>query len=219
MPKIRVTRKTLITQRTIKLYFSTVIFTLFSLAIIFLIAQKIFPKSQLFKKQQQDPNHIAIPTRLICILPYFLPLLESCEHFAGRVIPDYPFKIIRLYRHILKPMVKFYTENRFVNFISFLTLYFLLVSSKSPLPVSDFLRFNTLQALLIFLITTILGVTFKALPMEFRLALYGGMVCNMFFLFIFYTISYSLIKALAGKYADIPVISEAVRIQINSKGI
>ena len=219
MPKIRVTRKALVKQRTIRLYFSTIILTLFTLAAVFLIAQKVFPKSKLLKKQEQDPNRIVVLTRLICILPYFLPLLESCEHFAGRVIPDYPFKIIRLYRHILKPMVRFYTENRFVNFISFLTLYFLLVSSKSPLPVSDFLRFNTLQALLIFLITTILGVTFKALPMEFRLALYGGMVCNMFFLFVLYTISYSLIKAISGKYADIPVISEAVRIQINSKGI
>nr|YP_010337098.1 hypothetical protein MW575_pgp177 [Pseudoerythrocladia kornmannii]UNJ16683.1 hypothetical protein [Pseudoerythrocladia kornmannii] len=202
-----------------KLYFTTMILTLFTLAAILLICQKIFPDSKLFKKRKQDPNRIAISTRLLCILPYFLPLLEGCEHFATRIILDYPFQMVTLYRHILWPMVRFYIENRFVNFVSFLTLYFLLVSSKSPLPVSAFLRFNTLQALLIFLITTILGVTFKALPIEFRTSLYGTMLCNMFFLFIFYTISYSLLQALQGKYSDIPIISEAVRIQINSKGI
>nr|ARO91215.1 conserved hypothetical plastid protein [Rhodochaete parvula] len=202
-----------------KFYFTTTILALLILTAMMLIYQKIFSKAYGLKKQKEKTNGVILSTRLICILPYFLPLLEGCEHFAQRVMPDYPFKIIRLYRQTLKPMVIFYTENRFVNFISFLTLYFLLVSSKSPLPVSEFLRFNTLQALLIFLITTILGVTFKALPVEFRMSLYGGITCNTFFLFILYTIAYSLFKAIEGKYADIPVISEAVKIQINSKGI
>nr|QUE28939.1 Ycf60 [Madagascaria erythrocladioides] len=211
--------KGIIKQNTIKLYFISIISTLFIIATVILLYQKIFPETKLFKKQKENTNQVLLSTRFISILPYFLPLLEGCEHFAQRVTPDYPFKIVRLYRQILKPMVVFYTENRFVNFISFLTLYFLLVSSKSPLPVSKFLRFNTLQALLIFLITTILGVTFKALPVEFRMSLYGGIICNTFFLFILYTIGYSLLKIGEGEYADIPVVSEAVNIQINSKGI
>nr|QUE29904.1 Ycf60 [Erythrocladia irregularis] len=173
----------------------------------------------MFEKPKPVLSHIPGLTRLLCIVPYFLPLLESFDHFAGRIMADYPQDLVRKYKLMFRPIVEFYTQNRLVNFVSFLMLYFLLVSSKSPIRVHPFLRYNTLQALLTFLVTTILGVAFRIFPKEIKRSIYGGIISNTFFLTVAYIIVYALIQALRGKYADIPIISEAVRIQINSKGI
>nr|UNJ16469.1 hypothetical protein [Boldiaceae sp.] len=206
-----------IKQQQLKVYFTTIILTLFILAIIIRIYTTLFPKSKVFYRKKT--NTVLIATRLISILPYFLPFIEGIENFGLRVLPDYPFHVLRIYKKTLAPFVVFYMQNRNVNLISFLTLYFLIVNSKSPLAVSQFLRFNTLQALLIFLITTLLGSTFRALPIEFRVSLHGLLICNSCLWFIIGTIIYAIAKCFEGQYSNIPVISEAVRIQIESKGL
>nr|QUE28751.1 Ycf60 [Porphyropsis coccinea] len=221
MPKIKIRHTKLVKQSTLKTYFVSSILITITLAIILALCKEQFPEYELIKKPKPnlDGKKITISTRLICMIPYFLPLLECCEHFAARVILSYPNRFIKIYRKTLWPVVVFYIENRFVNFISFLIFYFLLVSSKSPLPINEFLRYNTLQALLIFLVGTMLGVAFKTLPREIKRSRYGGSTCNMLFIFVICLIFYAAFEAMRGKYAELPVISEAVRIQINSKGI
>jgi len=61
-----------------------------------------------------------------------------------------------------------------------------------------------------------LGSAFRALPIEFRVSLYGLILCNTLFWFVLSTITYAISKSISGKYAKIPVISQAVRIQIDS---
>ena len=169
------------------------------------------------EKVQFDKSKITVIDRIGSILPYWLPLLEGLQNFGQQILPDYPFSIMNIYKKTLMPFVLFYVTHPALAFIVFFVLYYLFVRAKSPIPDRPFIRFNVLQAILLFLINSLLGATFRALPIEFRMSLYGLMLCNTLFWFVLSTICYSTFKALEGKYAKIPVISQAVRIQIDNQ--
>jgi uncharacterized membrane protein len=160
---------------------------------------------------------ITLIDRIGSIFPYGLPLLEGLQNFGQQILPDYPFSIMSIYKKTLMPCVLFYVTHPALAFIVFFILYYLFVRAKSPIPDRPFIRFNVLQAILLFLINSLLGATFRALPIEFRMSLYGLMLCNTLFWFVLSTILYSMFKALEGKYAKIPVISQAVRMQIDNQ--
>nr|YP_009510953.1 hypothetical protein [Hydropuntia rangiferina]AXI96626.1 hypothetical protein [Hydropuntia rangiferina] len=162
-------------------------------------------------------NNITIVDRCSSILPYWLPLLEGLQNFGQQILPDYPFNIMQAYKKTIMPLVIFYVTHPTLAFIIFFILYYLFVRNKSPIPNRPFIRFNVLQSILLFLINSLLGATFRALPIEFRMSLYGLMLCNTLFWFVLSTIIYSIIKSIQGKYAKIPVISQAVRIQIDNR--
>nr|YP_009510749.1 hypothetical protein [Gracilaria gracilis]AXI96422.1 hypothetical protein [Gracilaria gracilis] len=162
-------------------------------------------------------NNITLVDRFSSILPYWLPLLEGLQNFGQQILPDYPFNIMQVYKKTLMPLVIFYVTHPTLAVIIFFILYYLFVRNKSPIPDRPFIRFNVLQSILLFLINSLLGATFRALPIEFRMSLYGLMLCNTLFWFVLSTIIYSIIKSIEGKYARIPVISQAVRIQIDNQ--
>nr|YP_009391171.1 hypothetical protein [Dipterocladia arabiensis]ARW59315.1 hypothetical protein [Dipterocladia arabiensis] len=164
-----------------------------------------------------NKNRITIVDKFGSILPYSLPLLEGLQNFGQQILPDYPFSLMSLYKKTLMPLVFFYVTHPALAFIAFFVLYSLFVRANSPIPNRPFIRFNVLQSILLFLINSLLGVTFRALPIEFRVSIYGLMLCNTLFWFVLSTIIYSIIKAIQGKYSKIPVISQAVRIQIDTQ--
>nr|YP_009511565.1 hypothetical protein [Melanthalia intermedia]AXI97442.1 hypothetical protein [Melanthalia intermedia] len=169
-----------------------------------------------FLKNYNDDNITTID-RFGSILPYWLPLLEGLQNFGQQILPDYPFSIMQIYKKTLMPLVIFYVTHPILAFIIFFILYYLFVRAKSPMPNRPFIRFNVLQSMLLFLINSLLGATFRALPIEFRTSLYGLMLCNTLFWFVLSTIAYAVSKSIRGKYAKIPVISQAVRIQIDNQ--
>lgn len=164
-----------------------------------------------------NKNNINLVDRIGAIMPYWLPLLEGLQNFGQQILPDYPFSVMSIYKKTLMPFVLFYVTHPALAFIVFFILYYLFVRAKSPIPDRPFIRFNVLQSMLLFLINSLLGAVFRALPIEFRMSLYGLMFCNTLLWFVLSTISYSVMKALKGKYAKIPVISQAVRIQIDNQ--
>nr|AYR06346.1 hypothetical protein [Renouxia sp.] len=175
----------------------------------------------LFTKQASskgyEKSYITLLDRCGSVIPYWLPLLEGLQNFGQQILPDYPFSIMSIYRKTLMPLVLFYVTHPALAFIVFFILYYLFVRAKSPIPDRPFIRFNVLQSILLFLINSLLGATFRALPIEFRVSLYGLMLCNTLFWFVLSTVAYSVIKAIEGRYAKIPVISQAVRIQIDNQ--
>ena len=170
------------------------------------------------KQSQKNLNsNITILDRCGSIFPYWLPLLEGLQNFGQQILPDYPFKLMSLYKQTLMPFVIFYVTHPALAFVTFFVLYYLFVREKSPIPERPFIRFNVLQSILLFLINSLLGAMYRALPMEFRMGLYGLMICNILFWFVLSTISYSVAKSIEGKYAKIPVISQAVRVQLDNQ--
>jgi len=181
------------------------------------IYQVYISDKQVESSASSNVNSITILDRCGSILPYWLPLLEGLQNFGQQILPDYPFSLMSLYKKTLMPFVIFYVTHPALAFVTFFVLYYLFVRAKSPLPNRPFIRFNVLQSILLFLINSLLGATFRALPIEFRMSLYGLMLCNTLFWFVLSTIIYSVIKSIEGKYAKIPVISQAVRIQIDNQ--
>ena len=188
------------------------------IGLIIIIIYQIYT-SIVKKREPGNYNNpeITIIDRCCSILPYWLPLLEGLQNFGQQILPDYPFSLMSLYKKTLMPFVIFYVTHPALAFITFFVLYYLFVRAKSPIPDRPFIRFNVLQSILLFLINSLLGATFRALPIEFRMSLYGLMLCNTLFWFVLSTIIYSVIKSIEGKYAKIPVISQAVRIQIDNQ--
>nr|YP_010903576.1 hypothetical protein REP92_pgp199 [Hypnea wynnei]WCH56428.1 hypothetical protein [Hypnea wynnei] len=172
-----------------------------------------------FRKNNNNFNKtsITIVDRASSILPYWLPLLEGLQNFGQQILPDYPFSLMSIYKKTLMPIVIFYVTHPALAFVVFFILYYLFVRAKSPIPDRPFIRFNVLQSILLFLINSLLGATFRALPIEFRMSLYGFMLCNTLFWFVLSTIIYAVAKSIEGKYAKIPVISQAVKIQIDNR--
>lgn len=197
--------------------FNYLLVSIISLLIIILLIILYKLYIQINKSDSESKNSITIIDRLSSILPYWLPLLEGLQNFGQQILPDYPFHLMSLYKKTLMPLVLFYVTHPALAFIIFFVLYYLFVRAKSPIPDRPFIRFNVLQSILLFLINSLLGVIFRALPIEFRMSLYGLMLCNTLFWFVLSTIIYSVIKSIEGKYAKIPVISQAVRIQIDNQ--
>ena len=183
---------------------------------IFIVIYQFFSFS-INESRNLRKTDISLIDRIGSTLPYWLPFLEGLQNFGQQILPDYPFSVMSVYKKTLMPLVLFYVTHPALAFIVFFVLYYLFVRAKSPIPDRPFIRFNVLQSILLFLINSLLGATFRALPIEFRMSLYGLMFCNTLFWFVLSTIFYSVIKALEGKYAKIPVISQAVRIQIDNQ--
>nr|YP_009395722.1 hypothetical protein [Herposiphonia versicolor]ARW64702.1 hypothetical protein [Herposiphonia versicolor] len=195
-------------------YFLYFIVSTIFIFLLFLICYKLYI---LFVKNYiENILSVTFLDRLVSILPYGLPLLEGLQNFGQQILPDYPFSLMTIYKKTLMPLVVFYVTHPALAFILFFVLYYFFVRSKSPIPNRPFVRFNVLQAILLFLINSLLGSAFRALPIEFRVSLYGLILCNTLFWFVLSTIAYSIIKSVEGRYAKIPVISQAVRIQIDS---
>nr|YP_009398185.1 hypothetical protein [Thaumatella adunca]ARW67371.1 hypothetical protein [Thaumatella adunca] len=186
------------------------------LFILFFIACCYQLYSIMLNNYVNNNNSVTFFDKFGSILPYGLPLLEGLQNFGQQILPDYPFSLMSLYKKTFMPLVIFYVTHPALAFIIFFVLYYLFVRSKSPLPNRPFIRFNVLQAILLFLINSLLGSAFRALPIEFRVSFYGLILCNTLFWFVLSTIMYAVIKSIEGKYAKIPVISQAVRIQIDS---
>jgi len=197
-------------------WFMGVISIVFVSIFVLVFYQLYFIILQLLKKSS-DKKSVTFIDRLGAILPYWLPLLEGLQNFGQQILPDYPFSLMSLYKRTLMPLVIFYVTHPALAFIVFFILYYLFVRARSPIPDRPFIRFNVLQSILLFLINSLLGATFRALPIEFRMSLYGLMLCNTLFWFVLSTIVYAVIKSIEGKYARIPVISQAVKIQIDNQ--
>ena len=162
-------------------------------------------------------EHKNIFDRFTSTLIYTLPVLEGLQNFGHYLFPDYPYNIMRIYKHTLMPVVFFYVKHPTFVIIIFFTLYYLFVRMKSPFPDRPFIRFNVMHAMLIFLITSLMGAVVRSVPIEFRASVGGKFICNIMFWCITYSLVYTIFKCVKGQYARIPVISHAVRKQLNNQ--
>ena len=99
----------------------------------------------------------------------------------------------------------------FGGFILFLVLFLGVVRNPR---VPYFIRFNALQAILLDIILIVLSLAFNLL-----LAPLGGnfavrTLANTIFLGMLVLVLFGIIQCLRGKEADIPSLSEAVRMQL-----
>ncbi len=155
--------------------------------------------------------------RLFGSLPYLLPLMEVsllalsyAVRFGSGLFAQFP--IFSLILVPLSPLIRIYTGFPFAGLIVFILLLTLVVRNSN---ISHFIRFNTMQAILL---DILLIVGQMILNLILQPALGTGLILdtllNVVVLGILAAVAYCVAQTVLGRYAEIPTLSEAVHMQV-----
>lgn len=144
-------------------------------------------------------------------LVYLLPLMEALA-YGGPFFEMFPAASF-----LFIPLMPFFgiygAISRAIPFgglIIFFALFLLVVRNSRIL---HFIRFNTMQALLISIALSIVGLLWSLLPGRAIPVILTEVVFNTLFLGALIAIIYSVVQTARGLYAEIPVVSEAAYVQ------
>ncbi|PZO45058.1 MAG: hypothetical protein DCF19_00765 [Pseudanabaena frigida] len=146
--------------------------------------------------------------RLYASLVYLLPITSVV--LFGKISL---FSQIPILETIFLPILKIdeILSTSIIDFISirlvvWFSIFFLVVRSYK---INHFIRFNAIQALLLDIVVALVSVTVKLLGKVSFLYFILEIILNVTFLGITAAFLYSVFQCALGKYAEIPVISEA----------
>ncbi|GBF53316.1 hypothetical protein N0824_01169 [Microcystis sp. 0824] len=147
--------------------------------------------------------------RIFAALVYLLPLYSAFA-FGIFIFQQIPFLGAAL-AIALYPLAFLYSSlGTFGSLIIFFVLFFAVVRNPR---ISHFIRFNTMQAILIDILVYLLGLVLGFVARG-GANLVVETLFNVVFLGAFAACVYSIIQSVIGKYADIPTISEAAYSQV-----
>ncbi|MFM7354883.1 MAG: Tic20 family protein [Microcystis aeruginosa] len=148
--------------------------------------------------------------RIFAALVYLLPLYSAFA-FGIFIFQQIPFLGAAL-AIVLTPLAFLYSSlGSFGSLIVFFVLFFAVVRNPR---ISHFIRFNTMQAILIDILVYLLGLALGFVARGLGANLVVETLFNVVFLGAFAACVYSIIQSVIGKYADIPTISEAAYSQV-----
>ncbi|MFM7478572.1 MAG: Tic20 family protein [Microcystis aeruginosa] len=148
--------------------------------------------------------------RIFAALVYLLPLYSAFA-FGIFIFQQIPFLWAAL-AIVLTPLAFLYSSlGTFGSLIIFFVLFFAVVRNPR---ISHFIRFNTMQAILIDILVYLLGLALGFIARGLGANLVVETLFNVVFLGAFAACVYSIIQSVIGKYADIPTISEAAYSQV-----
>jgi Chloroplast import apparatus Tic20-like len=159
----------------------------------------------------------SLKDRIFSCLVYTLPLVEI-SFFGIFLFAEIP-PIGVVYTTLLFPFFLIYSSlSKFIPFfglILFFVLFFCVVRNER---LRHFLRFNTMQSLLLSIFATLcqlvlelLGIVVPAVGSE---SLFVTVGFNLIFLAVVSASVYSIFQCIRGIYAEIPMISEAAYAQV-----
>jgi len=154
-----------------------------------------------------------IQDRLFAALPYALPLITGLR-FGSALLSQFGF--LQLIYAPLIPLIQLY-RIPLVPLIIFFTLIFAVVRNEN---IPRFIRFNTMQAVMLNILLIVLSFIFSILnlspsPQDPQvLSLLEKTLFNTIFLGALATCLYSIVQTARGVYAEIPALSEAVNGQV-----
>lgn len=156
-----------------------------------------------------NPQKTEVLDRILASLVYILPLIYALP-LGISLLKQIPF--LGLIYLPLSPIISLYYGFPFAGMIIFLVLFFAVVRNQQ---VSYFIRFNTLQAILIdialILCNLVLQIFGQGLGAN---SLFILTLNNTIFLGTLVACIYGIIQSARGVYAEIPSISEAVYSQL-----
>ncbi|ANV89318.1 Tic20 family protein [Picosynechococcus sp. PCC 8807] len=144
--------------------------------------------------------------RLFGALPYLLPLVYALP-FGLPFLMRFP--ILAVIYVPLQPLIRLYSFP-FAGLIIFFILYAAVVRNSK---ISHFIRFNTLQAILIDIALVLFGILIRFFG-------FGGdsllveTLSNVAFLGTLVACLYAMVQSILGKYAELPTISQAAYSQL-----
>ena len=145
--------------------------------------------------------------RIFASLVYLLPL------FDGLVFGAFIFKQLNLGSvfAILLGIYQSLPFQPFTNLILFFVFLFAIVRNSN---ISHFIRFNTMQAVLLDVILLLCGLVLDILGTSLQGGLITETLYNTVFLGIVAASGYAVFESLRGRYGEIPAISDTVHMQV-----
>jgi hypothetical protein len=151
----------------------------------------------------QDPRD-----RFFSALVYLLPLFDALP-FGQFMLKQFP--ILGIIYVPFTPLINFYFNFPFASFIIFLLLFMAVVRNQR---ISYFIRFNTLQAILIGILVSLVGIVLQFLSRGMGVNIVVETLFNVIFLGTLAASLYGIIQSILGRRAEIPTISEAAYSQL-----
>ncbi|NEN96317.1 MAG: hypothetical protein F6K50_12450 [Moorea sp. SIO3I7] len=148
-----------------------------------------------------------VKDRIFAALPYLLPLIEVLP-FGKFMLGQFP--ILGIIYLPLEPLISLY-RLPFVGLIIFFVLFLAVVRNPQ---ISHFVRFNTMQAILLDILLVLGRLLLPILVQALGVNLLTETLYNIVFLGILAACGYSMIQSLMGRYAEIPSLSQAVYSQV-----
>ncbi len=171
----------------------------------------------------------ALKDRILSCLPYLLPLIEVYGFglLFSLILPAIFQQLITwLYLPLYPVMLLYGYVSQFVpffGFILFFVLYLLVVRNEKLI---HFLRFHTMQALMLSIVASLFAAILELLGLLRIPNVFSSLaspiipaasapilvvlLVGAIFLVVVASCIYSIVQALRGMYAEIPIISEAV---------
>lgn len=142
-------------------------------------------------------------------LVYLLPILDV---YAFGIFIFEQFPIVRELYQLLGPLMLIYSIP-FGSFALFLGLYIGVVNNPQ---VSRFIRFNTLQAILVGILLSLCGLLLRyVLAPLLGTSIVTQVLMNVVFLGTIALSGYGIVMSALGKYAEVPQLSDTARLYTN----
>lgn len=147
--------------------------------------------------------------RICAALPYALVLFDGLPFSESllRVVPGLGL----LLTPIVAPVFFLYRSFPFASLLIFFGLFFFVVRNEK---INHFIRFNTMQALLITIVLFLVQLILGLFPNLGALEVVFTAMRTSIFLGVLTVFIYSVVQTFRGQYADLPAISEAVYVQV-----
>ena len=151
---------------------------------------------------------IPIWQKLIGGLIYMLPWSDAIP-FGRYIFMDFPSL-----QWLVIPALPIRLIEQGIPFGNLLVFFVLFLAVARNPKVPYFLRFNTLQALLIDIAVILISYAFKVLIQPLGSGLIVSTLSSTVLISILAIVIFALVQCLQGKEPDLPGISEAVRMQL-----
>ena len=145
--------------------------------------------------------------RLLAVLAYLLPWSDALP-FAQSL--DNLFPALQWLALPAIPVLLLENNVPFGGFLLFLVLFLAVVRNPR---IPYYLRFNVLQAILLDIVLVVLSLAFQLLRLG-SLGFAGRTLANTVFLGMLVLVVFAVVQCVRGKEADVPSLSEAVRMQL-----
>jgi len=151
---------------------------------------------------------IPIWQRLLGVLAYLLPWSDALS-FGREMYNLFPW--ISYLALPATPVLLLERSIPFGGFLLFLVLFLVVVRNQQ---VPYYLRFNVLQAILVDILLVVLALAFNVLLSPLGNSLMIRTLNNTVFIGALVLVLYASIQCARGREADLPTLSEAVRMQL-----
>eukprot|EP01025_Chloroclados_australasicus_P063166 TRINITY_DN8337_c0_g1_i1.p1 TRINITY_DN8337_c0_g1~~TRINITY_DN8337_c0_g1_i1.p1 ORF type:complete len:184 (+),score=4.61 TRINITY_DN8337_c0_g1_i1:1-552(+) len=112
---------------------------------------------------------------------------------------------------VVNAFLRYYWSHQMAPLVIFFLVFLAIAKNKR---LHHFVRFNAMQAMMLDIVIMLPTVVTGYIPGEIFWSPIGQVFISFCFMTMFVALLYSVLFALAGRYADIPFVSDAVYLQV-----